>query len=223
MVRRPIILLTSCAPYRTNGFNQIVRDTWIKKWGHLVNYKFVLGQGCTDPVMDEVIVDAHDGYQHTAEKQQAAARWALDAGYTHLFIACPDTYIAVPRLMTSGYAEHDSIGYIVFNWNKNGWFGGGCGYWLGPKAAEAIANENPPMTWAADCATGMTRRKANIPMTHSEQYWTCAGGDGPFPYWEKGIWNRDGGYVAVHMSSRDRGGYDPKWMTECHESFLGEQ
>jgi hypothetical protein len=222
MRRNPIILLTSCAPYRTNGFDQVVRDTWLKRWGHLVDHRFVVGRGCTDPKPDELIVDADDGYQHTAEKQQATARWALDAGYTHLHIACSDTYTPVPRLMSSGYAEHEAVGCVVFNWNGEGWLGGGCGYWLGPKAAEAIANENPPTSWAADCATGDTLRKAGIPMTHDARYWTDNGGGSAFPYWEKDIWQRDGGYVSVHMSSRDRGGYDPKWMVECHESFLKE-
>src|ERR1019366_9568414 len=41
---KPVILIASCQAYRTNGFNDAVRETWIRRWGHLIDYRFVLGR-----------------------------------------------------------------------------------------------------------------------------------------------------------------------------------
>ena len=45
---KPIILIASCQAYCTNGFNDAARDTWLKKWRGLVDYRFVLGRECKD-------------------------------------------------------------------------------------------------------------------------------------------------------------------------------
>src|ERR1035437_8027519 len=102
-------LTKSCAGDR--GLPQrVARERWVGAWGHLVDHRFVLGTGHSDAQPGELMVDAPDDYYGVPFKDHAAWRWAIENGYDYVFQASVDTYVAVPRLLKSGFEKHDSTG-----------------------------------------------------------------------------------------------------------------
>ena len=104
---KPIIFILSCGAYRTSGHNQAIRETWAGEWGNLIPHKFLLGRGCTDPLDDELIFDEDDSRSNAMYKCREAQRWSNDHGYSHMFLCCSDTYVAVPRLLASETGQWD--------------------------------------------------------------------------------------------------------------------
>lgn len=219
---KPMIFLTSCDRDRHNGRNDAARETWIKTWGHLVDYKFLIGRGAKDPRPDELFLDVSDAYDFVSSKCQAAYQW-LDGRADYAFQADMDTYIVVPRLLTSGYKKHDYLGCITGG--PPPYAGGGCGYWLSRKCYKMIAAKTEVNSIWSDLWNGNVLREAGVPFSHDLRYWTDAhyrngilhGGAGAFPYWQDGVW--DDGWITAHLS-RGTDRYEPLWMKECHELYL---
>jgi hypothetical protein len=208
----PVIIILSCEAFRHNGYNDAIRETWLKEWGHLVPHKFLLGRGCTDPLDDELVVDEDDGYENTLSKCRAAQRWSNDIGYSHMFLACCDTYVAVPRLLASGFENYDCVGSML---TDAPFPGGGCGYWLSFRANDAMFHDVPD-TDAHDLWTGRALARAGIPLTHDERYWTGGGGPTLFPSRDKTMWER--GLISAHLGQMKR--YDAQQMFDCHKAFM---
>jgi hypothetical protein len=219
---KPMIFIKSCDRDRNNGRNDVVRETWIKTWNNLVDYKFLIGQGAKNPRDDELFIDIPDTYDFMSSKCRAACRW-LGGRADYVFIADIDTYIVVPRLLASGYKKHDYLGCICFD---PPYAGGGCGYWLSRKCYKMIAaNTDKNIPKWDDLWIGRVLREAGVPLSHDLRYWTDAhchngilhGGVGAFPYWQDGVW--DGGWITAHLG-RGTNTFEPKWMKECHELYL---
>jgi hypothetical protein len=219
---RPIILITSCAKFRKNSYQDAIRSTWLYEWGHLIDYRFVLGRGCDDPQKDELVLAVDDDYASVPEKCNAGQRWALNSGYKNVFQADADTYIAIPRLLSSGWEAYDCIGCLV---GSPSFPGGGCGYGLGPRALAALADVTPPFKWqdaprdnekGSDLLTGLVLSRAGIPMTHDARFWTGDGGPVLFPFWDKDVWNS--GIITAHLGQCQR--YEPAWVQACHRNFM---
>ena len=215
------IFITSCDRDRHNGKNDAARETWIKTWSGLVDYKFLIGEGAKDPLPDELLVDAPDTYDFLASKCRAGYR-LLDGKPDHVFQATVDTYIVVPRLLASGYEAHDYLGCACFD---PPYAGGGCGYWLSRKSYQIVAgNRDKDILKLDDIWIGQVLRGV-VPLSHDDRYWTDAtmvngvrmGGNGAFPYWQDGVW--DEGWITAHLG-RGTNNFDPKWMKECHELYL---
>ena len=74
----PIILIASFEAARHNGYNNAIRDTWVKDLYGRMPYKFVLGRECAGTPLqdDEIVVDAGDGREDFPNKTKAARAWA---------------------------------------------------------------------------------------------------------------------------------------------------
>jgi len=219
---RAILLITSCAKFRKSSYQDACRATWLREWGHLIEHRFLLGRSCDKPREDELILDVDDGYAAVPEKCNAAHSWAVEQGYTNVFQADADTYIAILRLLSSGWEAYDCVGCVVGN---PPFPGGGCGYGLGPRALAALVAVTPPFKWqdaprdnekGSDLLTGLTLARAGIPMTHDARYWTGDGGPVLFPFWDKNVW--DGGIISAHLGQCQQ--YEPRWVYECHKNFM---
>jgi hypothetical protein len=186
---KPIILTISCELYRHNGFNDAVRETWLKIWADCVcDYKFVLGRGCDNPREDELVFDVDDGYRGMSYKSQAMHRWVIEHGYSHTFHCSTDTYIIVPRLLSSNFESGDYIGCAISgHWPEYDAEGVyrtfyhepyaqlGAGGWLSSRSSSIIAKSNPsaagvPFTTADDLWIGQVLRQSGIRIKHDARY-----------------------------------------------------
>jgi hypothetical protein len=127
-----LIAVLSCK--RDQQFHQQARETWLKDCS--VDYKFFLGSPTER--LDEVEVDASDSSHRLYKKVQRIIQYAFEKEYDFLFKCDVDTYVHVPRLLTSGFEKHDFIGY--------GGSYGGSGYWLS-RAAMKVLLESPSLDW----------------------------------------------------------------------------
>lgn len=191
------------------GWQQAIRDTWMKEWGDKIPCFFLMGTGPEGKRHNELHFDVDDSYEGMPFKTHAACRWAAQGKeYDYVFISCADTYVAVPRLLRSGFEGKDYVGCACDGPHLSG----GTGYWLSRKAFGYLARCKPHGGYE-DLWVGQQLEAANIPRTHDPRY-HAPSYDGP-PF--SGDWS--GGKITVHLS-RGTGVYDPKWMINCHRSYL---
>ena len=126
---QPIILILSCG--RDRSYHQQVRNTWLKD--SPVDYKFLLGVDQYQSQKDELITNVGDGYWQVAAKVKEGFRYTFDQEYSHVFKCDIDTYCHIPRLLISGFEQHDWIG--------NGMPYGGSGYWLSRHAISLLLDK----------------------------------------------------------------------------------
>ena len=200
---KPLIAVVSCKRDRENGRQNAVHETWLRQWP-FIDTLIVLGEGNL-PVHapNEFICSVPDDYNGVVHKFNAARRWALLGGYTHLFHACIDTWICVPRLMTSGFEQHDYTGYRC----DEGHGSGGMGYWCSQKAIKVLLQE--PVVGGAyeDLWVGHTLARNDIPLYEDRRYSSPANP------------NRPDNEITLHLS-RGTDNYDPQWMYDAHKHFL---
>lgn len=127
-----LIAILSCQ--RDKLFHQQTRNTWLKNCP--VDYKFFTG--CSVSELDEIQVDAPDSSKRLYKKTQRIVQYAFEKEYYFLFKCDVDTYVHVPRLLKSGFEQHDFVGY-------NGSYGGS-GYWLS-RVAMKVLLESPSLDW----------------------------------------------------------------------------
>ena len=207
-------LITSCDRDRHNGANQVCRDTWLKEWGNLVEYKFIVGRPCKALLSDELWVDTPDDFGNVVFKERMAYEWAYARYFDFVYISSPDCYRIIPRMLASGFEQHDYVGSKVPNENHCG----GCGYWLSAKAIKALL-EQPVIIDYPDRSAGRAMAQAGIPLVDDPRYWGAPGQGGgpPFDPQAPAVW--DSGIVGVNLG-RGTGNFDPKWMHECHNSYM---
>lgn len=195
---RPIILITSCNRDRWNGWQHSAEMSWYAEWHGLVDCKFVIGRGCEYSQPYELVVDEKDEYADVPAKNQAARKWALDHQYDYMFHACVDTWIHVPRLLSSEYGNNPCTGFL-YGGNPSG----GLGYWLSAKAAHALLLA-PPAPVPEDVWVGHSLRDAGLALTHDPRY--SSPKNDPIPP----------DMITMHLS-QGTGNFDPQWMHDCHK------
>lgn len=140
------ILIGILACKRDREYEQIVRDTWLKRFpvGHIffidqkphsVDYGFFVGHEVVGLAADEISLPCPDGrgIRDAVPKTHALVQYAWLNNYDFLFKCDLDTYVHVPRLLASGFENYDWSGY--------GQPYGGSGYWLSRKAMEQLLDK----------------------------------------------------------------------------------
>jgi hypothetical protein len=176
--KRVLIALTSCLHNRQ--FHDLARSTWLKNQD--VEYRFVLGRGNASPAKDEVVLDVSDGMRDLQDKVVAVIRWTLEQGYDHIFKADIDTFVHVPRLLTSGFENSD--------WSGSGY--GGTGYFLNRKAMEAVLAGEKLDRGAEDLMIMKKLQNAGFVPTYDHERFNAKVSFGPAP---------DNSIVTVHQYS----------------------
>ena len=195
---KPVILLTSCV-YHLARVAQC-RATWLAAWGHLVDYRFVFGNGHYTERGDEIVMPVDDSYLGLPAKIQTSHKWALDHGYTHILKTDCDIYLHLPRLLDSGF---DSAASYVGNFYYPD-FAMGAAYWLDKKASEILVNAPLPYPGTPggdDIWVGRVMAANNVSRHHDTRYYI-----GPNPDWDT--------LISLHTSG------PPKFdMVEAHRMF----
>jgi hypothetical protein len=149
-----LLAIESCHGHYAQS--QVIRSSWLLNRN--VDYRFFLGGRDYNgkPKPDEVWLDCADSYEELPFKTQGLLGWALEKGYDYVFKCDTDTYVCVPRLLTSGFWEHDYTGYFerckscrpsatghcqCLSGNGERFYSyasGGAGYWLSARAAAIV-------------------------------------------------------------------------------------
>lgn len=170
---KPLILITSCS-YRLDQ-NWQCRKTWLQSWGHLIDYRFVLGVGNTAQQGDELIVDIDDSYTGLPAKIQKSHEWAVKQGYDFILKTDSDVYMHVPRLLKSGFEKYDYSGNFYYPD-----FAMGSAYWLNRHASEILINSPLPYPGTAggdDVWVGSIMKEHQVSIHHEPRYYVGANPD----------------------------------------------
>jgi hypothetical protein len=192
----------SCVRDRENGRQQAAERTWTRAWPGTIDYKFVIGGGAMASSSHDFVCNEPDTYDGVPAKFRAARKFALDRGYNHIFHACIDTWINIPRLLTSGFENHDYTGYRC----DEGHGSGGMGYWTSAKAAQVLM-DTPYNGDYEDRWVGAALASAGISLYEDRRYSSPANP------------NRPHDEITLHLS-RGTDNYDPQWMYDQHEKWL---
>jgi hypothetical protein len=133
-----LIAVVSCARDRHTHDN--VRTTWGKDIP--VDLKFFVGQDNGSLQEDEVALPVSDLWDDLPAKVQQVCKYAVEHNYDYLFKCDTDTYIHVPRLLASGFQNHDYTGSTgQENVYPDSCFpASGAGYWLSKKSFTYLAD-----------------------------------------------------------------------------------
>lgn len=145
-----LLAIKSCARDAENGFNDAIRDTWLRGLTG-ANYVFVLGRGARHTKPDELILPCPDDYYGLPYKTKSLLQWSVGQDFDYTFLCDTDTYVHTPRLLHSGFANSDYVGWfngpVGINRAVYGrcyaWASGGSGYWLSKQAAKLVADADP--------------------------------------------------------------------------------
>lgn len=194
-----LIGIQSCV--RDRPYHQQMRDTWLKNCP--VDYKIVVAGPPTAP--DELEVMCNDGFRYTAHKIHGLVEYAHRSGYDYLFKCDNDTYVHVPRLLNSGFANHE--------WTANHNSYGGSGYWLSRKMMGCLL-ESPPVNWPTEdhWVTDVLRGKGFEPFQDSRYHSLTRLGPRP-----------DNDLITAHYYGRDnlqvKGPERLGWIRDYHRPW----
>lgn len=187
--KRPDILLAIVCCWHRRAATQAIRDTYLPDVVRNLDYRIFYGRGQapTDLQPDEVILDSDDAYRGLACKVHEIAKWAKKNGYTYVFKIDDDTFIRPERLVRAGYEGKEYIGMMLGATDKyhlQDYARGGTGYWLGPKALDALSrapmpNPDIPSEYAEDSWVGKTLKAAGIKGEDDSARLRCMEGSGP--------------------------------------------
>ena len=206
---RTLIAVSSCERDAYNGYNQAMRQTWIREMSQVEGFDYKIFYGVTSKLMlpDEVMLECPDDYNGLPYKTRESLRWALAQGYEYVFRAFTDTCINPHRLRTSGFTRHHYFGCFPGGYDPEpdakghyAYASGGPGYFTDKKASEAIVAAEPDH-WAEDLWVGDVLGRAGIRGQDDKQFWFKWAGMAT-------------GATTVHLS-RGTDNYKPEWMHEC--------
>lgn len=121
------------------------------------------------PLPDEIMLPCPDGYFHVPWKTKKMFQWALDNGFDYTFQCCVDTWIDIPRLLSSGFERHEYSGRVCGHTGFGDWARGGTGYWVSKKAMQVITSSQV-MAYCEDCSVGLALGKHGIRAFNDMRY-----------------------------------------------------
>jgi hypothetical protein len=211
------ILVAICSHKAAHGHQIATRETWLGLWGHLVDCRFLLGNGNDTPANDEWIFQVDDTYAGMPAKFTAMFQRALAEGYDYVFLTGIDTYVIIPRLLAVNLEGVVYAGGV----NDDGglcWVGG-AGVWFGLPAIEVLARQVASNQPHPDDWMGKVLKGAGISPQEDRRYVYVEQHGSVFPWDKPEAWEQNGGVIATHLG-RGTGVYYPEWMYACHKGFL---
>ena len=164
--------------------NEQCRQTWLSHWGHLIDYKFVVGNGYPVSRQDEILFPIDDSYSGLPAKIQASHKWALEQGYDFILKTDCDIYLHIPRSLESGFEKFPYSGNHYYKESAYP-FALGAAYWLDKKASEILcATAIPPFgtDGGDDMWVGRVMRDNKIQLHDEPRYYV-----GNAPNWDEVI------------------------------------
>lgn len=213
---RIFIGIESCSIHRFT--HQQIRETWLKDCP--IPYKFFLAKSVPDLRPDELVLpDTADGQFKLLQKFSREIDYVLSNGYDFLFRCHVDTYVLIPRLLRSGFEQHDYVGF-----GQGGWPAcaplcyGGSGFWLSRPAMECLQKALHEPVWIdkarksiEDYAIGEILAAGGFKQATDLRYRDRRPGPGP-----------DNVYITLHEAAAE-GFKDPhnlrehRYLMEAHQ------
>lgn len=192
-----LILIQSCKRDRDSGVQDASRDTWLKQWGHLVQHRYLCG--------DELGVP--DSYDTLAWKVHAGMKVAIPTpGISNdIFYCDTDTYVCIPRLLTSDYRGWDYVGKRC----DEGHASGGVGFYVSGRARDVLVFDSTPTAGYSDVWVGVNLGRAGITVHDDNRY------TGDPVAWEPGV------SISCHLGP-STGGFRPEIMHRFHQRVMRE-
>ncbi len=163
---------------------------------------------------DEIALNVPDGYPYLTYKLRAELRWMVEYEYDFVFKTDVDTCVHIPRLLASGFEQHDSVGFeYIGKWSDRtepppGYAAGGLGFWLSNRACRLLMDA--PVTFVADDYwVGVALKPHGIFVHHDPRYcWT----------WNDKDTTRQQ-MITVHLGGRS-GSYDKRIMYDAYRRLM---
>lgn len=240
-----LIGISSCSRYEQIGWNDALRETWLKDAEDLgVDYKFFVGNHLgTNTISttksDTLSVEADDGYDGITVKAKRKFHYATNMLHDFVFHCYHDTYACVERLLALCDGHADYIGDFLHTDVRQPYphdsYGkhcqGGPGYLISRKAFALCAREfpednDPRYHSSEDTWSGVVvRSHPELVIEDNRQFTTSLDVDDVGP-------RRDNGVVTNHLSTiRPRGyngkftgretefSYSPEYMHKLHREW----
>lgn len=115
-----------------------------------------------------------DDYKSLPQKTQAICKTALSEDIDFLLKCDTDTYVHVPRLLSSGFEQYDYSGFVL-SWLETPYCAGPA-YWLSRKAMQLVAEadlsqfRHPSYPDAEDVTVGLVLASHGITPHHDRRY-----------------------------------------------------
>jgi hypothetical protein len=112
---RLLIAIKTCMRDKLDGYHQVIRETWGKDLPPDVDLLFFVG-GYNPPVgleADERWLPVHDGYWEMHEKAVEIIKYAVWKDYDFSVTCDTDSYIDIPKFLSSEFREYDYSGAAV--------------------------------------------------------------------------------------------------------------
>lgn len=221
---KPLIAISTCTAWENNGYNNVVRQTWIQTVKGRIDYRFFIGNDATPERWSDDLVSVEipsDGYAHLSFKTRASHRWALEHGYDYVLQCFPDTYVVIDRLLQSieriAELKQNYVGGFRGSCDlavpKLGDYPcGGAGYWLSKEASEIIVAADiaeGKMSWAEDLWVGDCMGRYRIQGTQDLRYSHS---------FERGGITRSNDTITQHLSN-GTGNFDPNDLRRIYRDM----
>jgi hypothetical protein len=161
---------------------------------------------------DEIVLHVPDDYIHLSYKLREQCRWSTERDFDYVFVCAGDTYIDLPRLLSSDFTEHEYVGYWGHTYiNQDAgcaYSGGGRGFWLDRRAARVVSNASITH-WAADLWIGKVLYESGIKLHDDPRYQD-------YPR----IPLKENDYITSHLFGEPVGRYNPQRMRDVHGACL---
>ena len=160
---KTLIAILSCHALR--GYEQSLRDTWIREVPKEVDYRFFLGLPNTNTESDEVFLTVGDTLHDLTHKMVSVCAWALAQGYHYLFKVDLDTLVRPVNFLQSDFKDWDWVG------GQNSFFAsGGAGYTLSRRAMQAVVDHKIEPGPAEDVNTAHALLEQGIELHHDPRF-----------------------------------------------------
>ena len=129
-------------------------------------------------ISDALSCDVPDAFDSIAPKVYCACKYALETDVRNLLICDDDTYVCASRLLKSGYARYQYVGFVrPYGDIANGHvpYMQGSAFWLGEKAMEHIVTSNEMRPKIIDDGAVGRALCGKVPYVHDARYWPGPG------------------------------------------------
>ena len=234
---RVLIAVLSCVQHELNGFNQVIRETWMSSaYAQGFDCRFFIGDGTATGEDETNLLESFErqGIFRNKATQDPDLR-LMPPKIDQVIVSVPDDYIHqaykfrqacrwavrwdfdyVFQVLTDTFVVPSRLSicgfeehdYIGTANNERTAIGGGAGMWLSRRALNNLIDE-PIDVWGFDDWVGRTLLKKGFSLMHDSRYTNLGQVDPP---------RKDNDAITCHIANTPTV-YDPKIMFELQREF----
>jgi hypothetical protein len=236
MSPKVLTLILSCVEHELNGFNQAMRDTWLRHiWGLGLDYKFFIGNGSQTGEDETLLLNTYATRAFPGKVLVDPNIYNLQLRDDHVILDVPDDYLHVSYkfreacrwALSQGYdyifqvvtdtfvvpsrlmaSRFEYYDYLGTANSERTAIGGGPGFWLSRKAMGNLMNA-PVTHWCSDGWVGDVMARSGIKLTHDPRYTSFEQADPPM---------KGNSVITSHIANTPTV-YDPKIMYKLYRGM----